>query len=80
MHALEADAVDAVWAATKPLLPHRRSIRRAVTGHVPDRLCLWALLIRPTTGASWGRHRRPIETVVLTAAARLANRRSRWAS
>ena len=54
MRALDADVLDAVWAATEPLLPpppehplgcHRR--------RVPDRLCLWALLIRLTTGSSW---------------------------
>src|SRR5436305_428957 len=55
MRALEADVVDAVWAATEPLLPvqlddhplgcHRR--------RVSDRLCLWALLIRLATGSSW---------------------------
>src|SRR3954454_6933391 len=54
MRALEAEVVDAVWAATEPLLPPR-------PGHplgchrprVSDRLCLWALLIRLTTGSSW---------------------------
>ena len=45
---------DAVWAATQPLLPappeHPLGCHRP---RVPDRLCLWALLIRLTTGASW---------------------------
>jgi transposase len=54
MRALEADVVDAVWAATEPLLPapptHPLGCHRP---RVPDRLCLWALLIRLTTGASW---------------------------
>src|SRR5215210_3687167 len=54
MRALEADVVDAVWAATKPLLPdppgHPLGCHRP---RVPDRLCLWALLIRLTTGSSW---------------------------
>jgi transposase len=54
MRALEADVVNAVWAATKPLLPpsptHPLGCHRP---RVPDRLCLWALLIRLTTGASW---------------------------
>jgi transposase len=55
MIALQTDVVDAVWAAVEPILPetiddhplgcHRR--------RVPDRLCLWGLLIRLTTGASW---------------------------
>src|SRR6478609_820895 len=54
MRALEAEVVDAVWAATEPLLPprpvHPLGCHRP---RVPDRLCLWALLIRLTTGASW---------------------------
>ena len=54
MRALEAEVVDAVWAATEALLPprpeHPLGCHRP---RVPDRLCLWALLIRLTTGASW---------------------------
>ena len=54
MRALEAEVVDAVWAATAPLLPappeHPLGCHRP---RVPDRVCLWALLIRLTTGASW---------------------------
>ena len=54
MRALEAEVVDAVWAATEPLLPARPE--HPLGCHRPrvsDRLCLWALLIRLTTGASW---------------------------
>ena len=54
MRALEAEVVDAVWVATEALLPprpeHPLGCHRP---RVPDRLCLWALLIRLTTGASW---------------------------
>src|SRR3954451_5348231 len=54
MRALEAEVVDAVWAATQPLLPappkHPLGCHRP---RVPDRLCLWALLIRLTTRSSW---------------------------
>jgi transposase len=54
MRALDADVLDAVWAATEPLLPvppeHPLGCHRP---RVPDRLCLWALLIRLTTGSSW---------------------------
>ena len=55
MRALEARVVAAVWAAVEPLLPvpdriHPLGCHRP---RVPDRLCLWALLIRLTTGASW---------------------------
>jgi transposase len=54
MLALQPEVVDAVWAAVEPLLPappeHPLGCHRP---RVPDRLCLWALLIRLTTGASW---------------------------
>ena len=55
MRALETEVVDAVWAAVEPLLPatvdeHPLGCHRP---RVPDRLCLWGLLIRLTTGASW---------------------------
>src|SRR3954453_7177233 len=54
MRALEAEVVEAVWAATEPLLPtppvHPLGCHRP---RVSDRWCLWALLIRLTTGASW---------------------------
>ncbi|HVX19736.1 MAG TPA: IS5 family transposase [Acidimicrobiales bacterium] len=55
MRALEPEVFDAVYAAVSPLLPappdghplgcHRR--------RVPDRTCLWAMLVRLTTGCSW---------------------------
>jgi transposase len=55
MRALDPKVVDAVWAAIEPILPvrvdehplgcHRR--------RVPDRLCLWGMLVRLVTGASW---------------------------
>jgi transposase len=54
MLALQREVVDAVWATVEPLLPqpsvhplgcHRR--------RVPDRLCLWGLMIRLATGAAW---------------------------
>lgn len=55
MRALEAEVVDAVWAAVEPLLPppdrsHPLGCHRP---RVPDRLCFWAILIRLVTGASW---------------------------
>src|SRR3954468_12444518 len=54
MRALEVEVVEAVWAATEPLLPtppvHPLGCHRP---RVSDRWCLWALLIRLTTGASW---------------------------
>src|SRR3954463_6632897 len=54
MRALEVEVVDAVWAATEPLLPPAREHPLGChRPRVPDRLCLWALLIRLTTGSSW---------------------------
>jgi transposase len=55
MIALQTEVVDAVWAAVEQLLPetadeHPLGCHRL---RVPDRLCLWGLLIRLTTGASW---------------------------
>src|SRR5580765_4946205 len=54
MRALEAEVVNAVWAATEALLPsrpvHPLGCHRP---RVPDRLCFWGLLIRLTTGSSW---------------------------
>src|SRR5215203_1236395 len=55
MRALEREVVDAVWAAIEPLLPppdrsHPLGCHRP---RVPDRLCLWGILIRLVTGSSW---------------------------
>jgi transposase len=54
MRALEPDVVDAVFATIEPLLPepaeHPLGCHRP---RVPDRLCLWGILIRLVTGASW---------------------------
>lgn len=54
MRALESEVVDAIWAAVEPLLPtrpeHPLGCHRP---RVPDRLCLWGLLVRLVTGASW---------------------------
>jgi transposase len=54
MRALEPDVMDALWAAVEPLLP--RSPGHPLGCHRPrvsDRLCLWGMLIRLTTGSSW---------------------------
>src|SRR5215203_417955 len=54
MRALETEVVDAIWAAVEPLLPpppqHPLGCHRP---RVPDRLCLWGLMIRLVTGSSW---------------------------
>lgn len=55
MRALEPEVFDAVFAAAEPLLPepsapHPLGCHRP---RVPDRICLWAMLIRLVTGCSW---------------------------
>ena len=54
VRALEPDVVDAVFATIEPLLPepaeHPLGCHRP---RVPDRLCLWGILIQLVTGASW---------------------------
>jgi transposase len=55
MRALEPEVVDVIWRAVEPLLPpqvetHPLGCHRP---RVPDRLCLWGILIRLVTGASW---------------------------
>jgi transposase len=55
MRALDAEVVDAVWAAVESLLP-RRAGGHPLGCHRPrvsDRLCFRGLLIRLVTGASW---------------------------
>jgi transposase len=55
MRALEAEVVDALWAAVEPVLPEHREThplgchrRRA-----SNRTCFEAMLIRLVTGCSW---------------------------
>jgi len=55
MRALEPEVVDAIWAAVEGLLPARPE-NHPLGCHrprVPDRLCLWGILIRLVTGSSW---------------------------
>jgi transposase len=55
MRALEAEVVDALWAAFAPLLPTRDD-SHPLGCHRPradDRLCFRGILIRLVTGASW---------------------------
>jgi len=55
MRALEAEVVDATWAAIEPLLPppppHPLGCHRP---RVPDRVCFWGLLIRSPPVARGG--------------------------
>ena len=55
MRALEPEVVDAIWAAVEPLLPARAEAHPlgCHRPRVPDRLCLWGILIRLVTGSSW---------------------------
>jgi len=55
MRALEPEVFDAVWAEVEPLLPaptddHPLGCHRP---RVPDRDCLFAMLVRLVTGCSW---------------------------
>jgi transposase len=55
MRALEAEVVDAVWAAVEPLLPDHFDAH-PLGCHRPrasDRLCFQAMLVRLVTGCSW---------------------------
>ncbi len=57
MRALEAEVVDAVWAAIEPLIPPAPQPEHHPLGchrpRVADRLCFWGILIRLVTGCSW---------------------------
>ena len=55
MRALEPEVFDAVFEQVEPLLPappdqHPLGCHRP---RVPDRICLWAMLVRLVTGCSW---------------------------
>jgi transposase len=55
MRALDPEVVEVIWQAVDPLLPAEVETHR-LGGHrsrVPDRLCLWGMLIRLVTGSSW---------------------------
>ena len=55
MRALEPEVVEVIWQTMEPLLP--RQVETHPLGchrpRVGDRLCLWGILIRLVTGASW---------------------------
>ena len=55
MRALEPEVFDAIWEQVEPLLPaprddHPLGCHRP---RVPDRVCLYAMLVRLVTGCSW---------------------------
>ena len=55
MRALEPEVFDAIWSEVEPLLPesvddHPLGCHRP---RVPDRICLYAMLVRLVTGCSW---------------------------
>jgi transposase len=77
MRALDTEVFDAVFAAVEPLLPIRPD-RHPLGCHrrrVPDRLCLWALLVRLVTGCSWRDAERLVGGVSDTT---LRTRRDEW--
>ncbi len=55
MRALEPEVVEVIWQTVEPLLP--RQVETHPLGchrrRVGDRLCLWGIVIRLVTGASW---------------------------
>ena len=55
MRALEPEVVEAIWQTVEPLIP--RPVDRHPLGchraRASDRLCLWGVLVRLVTGASW---------------------------
>ncbi len=78
MRALELEVFDAVYAAVAPLLPEPED-RHPLGCHrrrVPDRICLWAMLVRLTTGCSWVDAERLCGGVSDTT---LRSRRDEWA-
>ena len=78
MRALDPTVVDAVWAAVAPLLPARRPDQHPLGCHrprIPDRHCLWAMLVRLVTGCSW---ETAAQLVGGVSAATLRRRRDEW--
>lgn len=55
MRALEPQVFDAIWEQVEPLLPVREDDHPlgCHRPRVPDRTCLWAMLVRLVTGCSW---------------------------
>ncbi len=56
MRALEPEVFGAVFTAVEGLLLAARGGHHPLGCHrprVPDRLCLWGIMIRLTTGSSW---------------------------
>jgi transposase len=78
MRALEPDVFDAIWEQVEPLLPapvddHPLGCHRP---RVPDRICLWAMLVRLVTGCSWVVAERLMGRVVSDTT--LRSRRDEW--
>ena len=78
MRALEPEVFDAVWEQVEPLLPapvddHPLGCHRP---RVPDRICLWGMLIRLVTGCSWVVAERLLGGVVSDTT--LRDRRDEW--
>ena len=79
MRALEPQVFDAVFSAVEPLLPEPSSAHPlgCHRPRVPDRICLWAMLVRLVTGCSWVDAERLVGGVSDTT---LRTRRDEWAS
>ena len=79
MRALEPEVFDAVFAAVEPLLPASQADRHPLGCHrrrVPDRICLWAMLVRLVTGCSWVDAEQLVGNVVSDTT--LRGRRDEW--
>lgn len=78
MRALDPEVFDAIWEAVEPLLPapkddHPLGCHRP---RVPDRICLYAMVVRLVTGCSWVVVERLMGNVVSDTTLRL--RRDEW--
>ena len=79
MRALEPEVFDAVFSAVEPLLPEPSSVHPlgCHRPRVPDRICLWAMLVRLVTGCSWVDAERLVGGVSDTT---LRTRRDEWSA
>lgn len=78
MRALDREVFDAVFEQVKPLIPARKT-RHPLGCHrqrVPDRICLWVMVVRTVTGCSWVDAERLAGNVVSDTTVR--GRREEW--
>jgi len=80
MRALEPEVFDAIWCEVEPLLPVRQDTHPlgCHRRRIPDRLCLFAMLVRLITGCSWIDAERLVGGAVSDTTLRM--RRDEWIS